>query len=277
MDGSQSAGRKQRWLTQHLRGAENATSVDGVLSFIGATTQVGPVSAHPYNQSALRLLRAVEATGGMALDCGAGQRDYLADHLIQIDVMPYPNIDVLCDAQALPFADDSFELMLSFAVMEHIPNPFLAASEMMRVLKPGGAIYVDVPQIAVEHGYPSHYFNMTRFGLRKLFEGMDHAAHNVPNSGHPSQALHTVIANFRAGLPKIERAAFDRMTIAEIMANPPKHLTRTLCQDFHPDVKWKLAATTCALFRKPGADLLQVPMSELPQFEGSKISSTPTS
>lgn len=277
MDGSTPAGHKQRWMDQHLRGAENAMSVGGVLSFVGEASQVGPVSAHLYNQSALRLLKAVEVSGGMALDCGAGQRDFIAEHLIQIDVMPYPNIDVLCDAQALPFVENSFDLVLSFAVLEHIPNPFLAASEMMRVLKPGGTIYVDAPHIVTEHGYPSHYFNMTRFGLRKLFEGMDHAAHTVPNSGHPSQALHTVIANFRAGLPKEERVAFDRMTIAEIMANPPKHLTRTLCQDFHPDVKWKLAATTCALFRKPGNDLLGVPLGELPQFERSRTSTAPQS
>lgn len=271
MDGTTVAECKQRWLTRHLVGAENAVSVGGVPSFIGEATLLGPVSAHPYNQSALRLLSAVEASGGMALDCGAGRRDYLSEHLVQIDVMPYPNIDVLCDAQSLPFADDSFDLVLSFAVLEHVPNPFLAASEMMRVLKPGGIIYVDAPQIVTEHGYPSHYFNVTRFGLRKLFEGMRLAAHAVPNSGHPTQALHTIIANFRAGLPQFERTAFDQMTISEIVASPPKHLIGTICRDFHPEVKWKVAATTCAIFQKPGADLLAVPTSELPQFEGSNV------
>lgn len=266
MDGSMGFGLKQRWLSEHLIGAEDAVLVGNALSFIGEREQVGPVSAHPYNQSAMVLLEAVERSGGMALDCGAGRRDFTAEHLIQIDVMPYPNIDVLCDAQALPFADDSFDLVLSFAVLEHVPNPFIAAAEMMRVLKPGGTIYVDAPHIVTEHGYPSHFFNMTRFGLRKLFDGMEQAAHAVPTSGHPTHALHTVLANFRAGLPSAERASFDRMTVAEIIATPPKELRKALCQNFHPDVLWKVAATTCAIFRKPGADLLDVPLSELPQF-----------
>lgn len=266
MVGCMGFGFKQRWLSEHLIGAENAVSVGGALSFIGEARQVGPVSDHPYNQSALRLLQAVASVGGMALDCGAGKRDFTAEHLIQIDVMPYPNIDVLCDAQALPFRDASFDLVLSFAVLEHISNPFLAASEMVRVLKPGGTIYVHAPHIVTEHGYPSHFFNMTRFGLRKLFDGMEQAAHAVPSAGHPTQALHTVLGTFRAGLPAAERATFDAMTVAEIMAIPHKQLQKNLCQNFHPAVKWKLAATTCAIFRKPGAELLDVPMSDLPQF-----------
>jgi SAM-dependent methyltransferase len=214
----------------------------------------------------VKLLEAVEAAGGMALDCGAGRRDFTADHLVQIDVMPYPNVDVLCDAQALPFVDASFDLVMSFAVLEHVANPFEAAAEIMRVLKPGGIIYVDAPMVVTEHGYPSHFFNMTRSGLRKLFEGMDCRAHAVPNSGHPTQALHTVLSTFRAGLPKSERAAFDQMTVAEIVALSHKELQRKMCQNFHPDVKWKLAATTCAIFHKPGADLLDFTVDALPQF-----------
>jgi SAM-dependent methyltransferase len=266
MSGASMVGFKQRWLAEHLIGAENAMLVGNALSFIGEAKQVGPVSAHPYNQSAVKLLEAVEAAGGMALDCGAGRRDFTADHLVQIDVMPYPNVDVLCDAQALPFVDASFDLVMSFAVLEHVANPFEAAAEIMRVLKPGGIIYVDAPMVVTEHGYPSHFFNMTRSGLRKLFEGMDCRAHAVPNSGHPTQALHTVLSTFRAGLPKSERAAFDQMTVAEIVALSHKELQRKMCQNFHPDVKWKLAATTCAIFHKPGADLLDFTVDALPQF-----------
>lgn len=42
------------------------------------------------------------------------------------------------DLQALSFADDSFDLVLSSDVFEHIPDPYHAFAEVQRVLKPGG-------------------------------------------------------------------------------------------------------------------------------------------
>jgi ubiquinone/menaquinone biosynthesis C-methylase UbiE len=49
-------------------------------------------------------------------------------------------------AQALPFPDDSFDLVTSTLMLHHIPKPARpgAAAEMLRVLKPGGrALVVD--------------------------------------------------------------------------------------------------------------------------------------
>ena len=42
------------------------------------------------------------------------------------------------DAQALPFDDLSFDLIVSCECMEHVPHPPQMAREMARVLKPGG-------------------------------------------------------------------------------------------------------------------------------------------
>lgn len=42
------------------------------------------------------------------------------------------------DAEALPFEDASFDLVISCECMEHVPNPPKMAQEMARVLKPGG-------------------------------------------------------------------------------------------------------------------------------------------
>lgn len=40
------------------------------------------------------------------------------------------------------FKDDTFDFAYTINAFEHIPNPFLAFDEMMRVLKPGGIFYV---------------------------------------------------------------------------------------------------------------------------------------
>jgi len=42
------------------------------------------------------------------------------------------------DVQSLPFADNCFDWILSCECMEHLPQPQMMATEMFRVLKPGG-------------------------------------------------------------------------------------------------------------------------------------------
>ena len=47
---------------------------------------------------------------------------------------------VACDAERLPFADESFDLVLGHAVLHHLPRLDRAFSEFLRVLKPGGRL-----------------------------------------------------------------------------------------------------------------------------------------
>ena len=51
---------------------------------------------------------------------------------------------VNADAQALPFADNTFDLVMSFGLLEHFENPQKTISEMVRVLKPGGRFFSDI-------------------------------------------------------------------------------------------------------------------------------------
>jgi SAM-dependent methyltransferase len=44
------------------------------------------------------------------------------------------------DAESLPFADESFDLVLGHAVLHHLPNLRRAFAEFYRVLRPGGRI-----------------------------------------------------------------------------------------------------------------------------------------
>lgn len=46
------------------------------------------------------------------------------------------------DVAALPFADDSFDAVLACHMMYHVPDPGAALDEMIRVLRPGGALII---------------------------------------------------------------------------------------------------------------------------------------
>lgn len=48
----------------------------------------------------------------------------------------------VADAEALPFADDSFDVVIGHAVLHHLPDVTSALSEFFRVLRPGGRLVV---------------------------------------------------------------------------------------------------------------------------------------
>jgi SAM-dependent methyltransferase len=53
--------------------------------------------------------------------------------------------DYYGEATALPFRNNSLNYVASSHVLEHVANPVLALEEWCRVLRPGGVIYVVVP------------------------------------------------------------------------------------------------------------------------------------
>ena len=57
-----------------------------------------------------------------------------------------PLADVKADICNLPFADNSFDLILCNHVLEHIPDDTKAMKELYRILKPGGMGIFQIPQ-----------------------------------------------------------------------------------------------------------------------------------
>lgn len=137
-----------RWFPEVSAGG--FTSLDGTVEF--------------YNR--VNALLTKEMT---ALDFGAGRGAALTDgdcaykrslmtlrgkvrRVIAADVDPVvsqnPGADetvVLQPDQVLPFADGAFDLIVSDFVFEHIADPALVASELRRILKPGGWICARTP------------------------------------------------------------------------------------------------------------------------------------
>jgi hypothetical protein len=106
----------------------------------------------------------------LILEVGGGERRRLRPGYVNLEYMTVECADVYGDIQRLPFQDDTFGLVLTQAVFEHVNNPFAAASELTRVTKPGGLIVTDVAFMQPLHAAPYHYFNMTPWGVEELFK-----------------------------------------------------------------------------------------------------------
>ncbi|MEO8370590.1 MAG: methyltransferase domain-containing protein, partial [Candidatus Solibacter sp.] len=57
---------------------------------------------------------------------------------INLDLFPMPGVNVAADAEQLPFPDAIFQRVECDAVLEHVCDPLRVASELRRVLAPGG-------------------------------------------------------------------------------------------------------------------------------------------
>jgi SAM-dependent methyltransferase len=104
------------------------------------------------------------------LGCGnGGNRRYLESlgfrNVVTVD-WNAKGADLLADAHRLPFADHSFQLILSTAVFEHLYNPFIAIAETGRVLAKDGLFVGGASFWEAWHG--SSYFHLTPDGWNVL-------------------------------------------------------------------------------------------------------------
>jgi ubiquinone/menaquinone biosynthesis C-methylase UbiE len=76
------------------------------------------------------------------------------------------------DAQCLPFADGSFDLIVSCETIEHLPDVQAAIREMHRVTRAGGKLFLTTPNYANVTGLYELYVRIRR-GLRKIDQPFD--------------------------------------------------------------------------------------------------------
>ncbi|MFH1538501.1 MAG: methyltransferase domain-containing protein [bacterium] len=135
--------------------------------------------AHKINNRAFRDNRA--CIKGRVVDLGCGTAQYkedileIADEYIGVDwensAHSSSNVDVFANLSGpLPFKDDFADTIVSFQVMEHLPEPGVFLSESRRILRTGGRLFLTVPFMWHVHEAPHDYFRYTRYGLEYLLE-----------------------------------------------------------------------------------------------------------
>jgi len=131
---------------------------------------------------------------GITLEIGGGSgnlKDYL-NNIISIDIQHASWIDVVGDAQFLPFRNDSVDNIVLLDVLHHIQFPKLFFKEASRVLKSRGRIILLEPGITPVSQFFYSYFHHEPVDMNTdpLLEG------KIKNSRDPydsNQAIPTLL------------------------------------------------------------------------------------
>jgi ubiquinone/menaquinone biosynthesis C-methylase UbiE len=105
----------------------------------------------------LNLLRAGVIERAVATDISQGMLDELSASAERLGLSVET---ACCEADSLPFDDESFDLVLGHAVLHHLPDLESAFAEFRRVLRPGGTV--------VFCGEPSRYGNRLAEGPKRV-------------------------------------------------------------------------------------------------------------
>ncbi len=92
-----------------------------------------------------RLLNACPPGRVLDIGGGSGHVKHYRNDVISADILPFPGIDVVCDAHALPFAEGAFSGIVMLDVLHHLEHPVDFLHEAARVLGPGGVLAMIEP------------------------------------------------------------------------------------------------------------------------------------
>jgi SAM-dependent methyltransferase len=96
---------------------------------------------------------------GSLLDIGGGTAHVknVRSDVLSIDILPFPGIDVVCDAHSLTFPDSKFAGIIMIDVLHHLERPIVFLNEASRVLRPGGVLAMIEPGMSTI-AYPFYHY-----------------------------------------------------------------------------------------------------------------------
>lgn len=104
---------------------------------------------------------------------GAGR---VVDGYVNLDLVAVPGVDVVANAEQLPFRDAIFQRVECDAVLEHAQEPDQVMREIERVLRSGGYAHLVTPFCHPFHAYPADYRRFTLQGLKLMAGSLEAVA-----------------------------------------------------------------------------------------------------
>ncbi len=116
--------------------------------------------------------KEIKGKNKIALNLGSGNSDY-GSELLNVDLLPYENVNIICDIENIPFKDNTVDYIINIAVLEHVPNPQKVIAEIHRIMKPGGKLYCFIPFMQPFHASPYDFQRFTYEGMKHQFRDFE--------------------------------------------------------------------------------------------------------
>ncbi len=201
---------------------------------------------------------------GRLLDIGCGNKPLsrFLDTSVEYIGLDYPTTvskgyngraDVFGDGQSLPFQANSFDCVTLLDVMEHLPQPDAAFSEMLRVAKPGGLIITQTPFMYPLHDLPYDFQRWTAEGLRhySTHHSVEHV--EITHFGKPleTSAVLTNLALAKGMLDSLNKRRIGLLLLPVIIVSIPLiNLSAWLVAHFLPDEGFMPLGYTATFIKK---------------------------
>jgi SAM-dependent methyltransferase len=131
-------------------------------------------------------------------------RSWLPDgsNYVGLDILPGENVDVVGDAHRLSayLTAESFDAVVSVSTMEHLAMPWVVVTEMNRVLRPGGLVYVGTHQTWPVHDSPWDFYRFSEYSWVTLFNKYSGFEIVATAAGEPGKVVANVVHGATNGL-----------------------------------------------------------------------------
>ncbi len=139
----------------------------------------------------------------LVVNLGSGT-NRLHPEVINLDLFPFKNVDVVSDVADTPFKDSVVDAVILDSVMEHLPDTQGAMKEISRIIKPDGLIIMTSLFMYPYHSSPNDFFRWTEEGMKKVlnqygFKILERGVHGGPMGALQGVLMHVFAILFCFG------------------------------------------------------------------------------